>query len=119
VGVMRWNPERPQSSLRRSATRSVACFALYASAITNELKTDLHDPVTETPKFKACTVRVERLPANDAARGRIFVESDRSLFRCGRRRGLALEVSRLTPVGKLPTIRLQHACLSTPCRPSV
>ncbi len=29
---------------------------------TNELTTDAHDPITETPEFKACAVRVERLP---------------------------------------------------------
>ncbi|MEE8369280.1 MAG: molybdopterin-dependent oxidoreductase, partial [Dehalococcoidia bacterium] len=29
---------------------------------TNELTTDISDPITETPEFKACAVRIERLP---------------------------------------------------------
>lgn len=36
---------------------------------TNELTTDACDPITETPEFKACAVRVERLPAGRTAGG--------------------------------------------------
>jgi predicted molibdopterin-dependent oxidoreductase YjgC len=28
---------------------------------TNELTTDAYDPITETPEFKACAVRIERM----------------------------------------------------------
>ena len=31
------------------------------TTFTNMLTSDLHDPITETPEFKACAVRVEKL----------------------------------------------------------
>jgi predicted molibdopterin-dependent oxidoreductase YjgC len=37
---------------------------------TNELTTDVSDPITDTPEFKACAVRVERPPAGETAGGR-------------------------------------------------
>ncbi len=37
---------------------------------TNELTTDVSDPITDTPEFKACAVRVERRPAGETAGGR-------------------------------------------------
>ena len=32
---------------------------------TNELTTDLHDPITETPEFKACAVKIEKIGHNN------------------------------------------------------
>ncbi|MBF8267052.1 MAG: fdhA6 [Dehalococcoidia bacterium] len=36
-------------------------FHFPQTTLTNALTTDLHDPITETPEFKACAVRVEKL----------------------------------------------------------
>ncbi len=42
-------------------------FHFLLETPTNELTTDAYDPITETPEFKACAVRIERLA--DAAGG--------------------------------------------------
>ncbi|HEU4759332.1 MAG TPA: molybdopterin dinucleotide binding domain-containing protein, partial [Dehalococcoidia bacterium] len=38
-------------------------FHFPQEVLTNLLTTDAYDPITETPEFKACAVRVEKLAA--------------------------------------------------------
>lgn len=37
-------------------------FHFPSSTLTNVLTTDAYDPITETPEFKACAIRIERVP---------------------------------------------------------
>jgi predicted molibdopterin-dependent oxidoreductase YjgC len=36
-------------------------FHFPRATLTNLLTTDVYDPITETPEFKACAVRIEKL----------------------------------------------------------